>query len=265
MRFKRIAAVMACLAFAFALAGCGGAGSVSSGSSEESFADEQFIVDLSKALEARWAITDAASDDALTQDAEKEMLENGVKAELDILEGYTSQKFEDSNLQEKAIKYVNCLKDQQAALDYMTVDYDKYSKEWGSAYDARTQLINEFVDNYGLTVSEENADTLKELVTNGSLVTDKQKKQKAVDKICKNMKFERADEYQYAAVVKNTTDFNFKTFSVRVNLLDKDDVIVESTYASVNNWEDGQKAKFDFWYNEEFEKISVKADYWEAE
>ena len=74
-----------------------------------------------------------------------------------------------------------------------------------------------------------------------------------------------ADEYQYAAVVENTAGFDFKTFQVRVNLLDKDDVIVESTYASVNNWEDGQKAKFDFWYNEEFEKISVKSDYWEAE
>ena len=79
------------------------------------------------------------------------------------------------------------------------------------------------------------------------------------------MKFERADEYQYAAVVKNTSDFNFKTFQVRVNLLDKDDVIVESTYASVNNWEAGQKAKFDFWYDGDFEKISVKSDYWEAE
>jgi hypothetical protein len=171
----------------------------------------------------------------------------------------------DTSLASVRNAYGQAWKDQQAALDYMTVDYEKYSKEWGSAYDARTQLIKEFVDNYGLTVSEENADTLKELVTNGSLVTDKQKKQNAVDKICKNMKFERADEYQYAAVVKNTTDFNFKTFQVRVNLLDKDDVIVESTYASVNNWEAGQKAKFDFWYDGDFEKISVKSDYWDAE
>jgi len=263
--FKRVAAIAACLAFALALAGCGGASSASSSSSEESFADGQFIVDLGKALEARWAITDAVSDEAQTQEAEKETLGNGVQAELDVLEGYTSQKFEDSSLQEKAIKYINCLKDQQAALDYMTVDYQKYSDEWGKAYDTRTQLIKDFVDNYGLTVSEANAGTLKELTTNGSLVNDKQKKQKAVDKICKKMKFERTDEYQYAAVVENTADFNFKTFQVRVNLLDKDDVIVESTYASVNNWETGQKAKFDFWYDGEFKKISVKSDYWEAE
>lgn len=264
MRFKRIAAVAACLAFALAMTGCGGASSASSSSSEESFADAQFVADLGKALEARWAIMDASGDKQLTAEAEKEMLGKAVQAERDILEGHTSQKFEDSGLQEKAIKYVNCLKDQQAALDYMTVDYEKYSEEWSKAYDARTQLIKDFVDNYGLTVSEANAATLKELTTNGTLVNDKQKKQAAVDKICSEMVFEPSEEYMYTAVVENTAGFDFKTFQVTVNLLDADGVIVESTYAGVDNWEAGQKAKFDFWYDGEFSKVSVKSDYWDA-
>ena len=265
MKRKHFAAIVACVVFALALAGCGNGSQASSSSSEESYADAQFLQDLGKGLEARWAITDAPENESLTQSEEKEMLGKAVQAELGVLEGYTSQKFEDSTLQEKAIQYVNCLKDQQAALEYMTVDYTKYSEDWGKAYDTRTQLLKGFVDDYGLTVSEEHAATLKDLVTNGSLVDDKEKKQKAVDKICKKMKFKQADEHgYYEAVVENTAGFTFKNFDVYVNLLDKDGVIVESTYANVNNWEAGQKAKFEFWYDGDFDKISVKSNYWEA-
>ena len=266
MKWKNLAIIVMSALFVFALAGCGGGSSQPSSSTQEN-ADALFITDLGKALEARWAVTDNPENTTDTIDKEKEVMGSAVQAELSILGDYTSAKFEDSGLQAKAIDYINCLKDQQASLDYISIDYTKYDEEWHAAYDKRTQLIKDFVDDYGLTVSEANNETLKELVTNASLVNDKEAKQAAVDKICKSMKFEavNADEYDhtYAAVVKNSSDVDFKTFSVVINLLDKDGVIVESTYGTVNNWGSGDKAKFDFWYDGDFSKIKVKSDYWE--
>ena len=67
MKRKHFAAIVACIIFALALAGCGGASQASSSSPEESYADAQFVQDLGKALEARWAITDAPANESLTQ------------------------------------------------------------------------------------------------------------------------------------------------------------------------------------------------------
>ena len=42
------------------------------------------------------------------------------------------------------------IKQQKEALKYLQVNYDKYEKLWYEAYDERTKLIVDFVDNYGI-------------------------------------------------------------------------------------------------------------------
>lgn len=266
---RKIGIVAACAAMVvvlvFALVGCGGSGPSSSASE---YVDQQFIADIGKALEARWAITDvSSSSSSSSDDEEREARGKAVDAELAVLGDYTSAKFEDSALQEKAIKYVNCLKDQKAALEYYSADYSKYREDWSKAYDARTQLLKDFVDNYGLTVSEKHADILKDLLTNAKLVTEKEDQQAAVDAICASMHFESAgDEFghEYTAVVENTAGVDFEYFSINVNLLDADGVVIESTGDSVNNWEKGQKVKFSIYASEPFASTSVKASSWSA-
>ena len=53
-----------------------------------------FIKSMNKRLEARWALTDKASDEAET----KEYMEKSIKAELDQLTPYESAKFENTKL-----------------------------------------------------------------------------------------------------------------------------------------------------------------------
>ena len=250
---------------AFGLAACG-AGQPAESSS--GYADEQFVKDLSKALEARWSVTEASGSSSKgSDDADREMRSKAVDAELAVLEDYTGAKFEDSALQEKAIKYVNCLKDQKASLEYYSVDNSRYKEDWSKAYDARTQLIKDFVNNYSLTVSEKNAGMLNDLLTNAKLVSEKEDQQAAVDAICASIQFQPSDsEYgkEYAAIVENTSSIDFSYFSINVNLLDADGVIVESTGDSVDNWEAGQKVRFTIHTLEDFASIIVKASNWRA-
>lgn len=80
------------------------------------YADEDFIADMGKGLEARWTLNDADEEkegyDEIQEQSDewKKMMVSYIDAELDIIGKYTDEKFEDSNLQELAIKYVNLLK-----------------------------------------------------------------------------------------------------------------------------------------------------------
>lgn len=67
------------------------------------------------------------------------------------------------------------IKQQKEALKYLQVNYDKYEKLWYEAYDERTKLIVDFVDNYGLTVSDKYKSTLDDFKTNAQEVEDKRR------------------------------------------------------------------------------------------
>ena len=262
---KLITMSVVAFVLAFACAGCSGSGQVSaSSSSEEQYADQQFITDLARALEARWAITDI-QDDA---EDERTRRTKAVDAELDILSDYSSAKFEDSALQEKVVGYINALKAQKDSLDYYAVDSEKYNDDWEKAYDTRTQLLKSFVNDYGLEVSDKHANTLKDLITNATLVDEQNAQQAAVDALCAAMVFAPGgDEFghEYVAVVENTSGIAFDSFVININLLDADGVVIDSIGDSVNNWEPGQKAKFDFYSPDDFASVSVKPSYWQAQ
>ena len=46
------------------------------------------------------------------------------------------------------------------------------------------------------------------------------------------------------------------------NLFDKEDVILESTQDSVENWKPGTKARFEFFTSEKFNKYAVEQAEW---
>lgn len=66
----------------------------------------------------------------------------------------------------------------------------------------------------------------------------------------------------YEAVIENITDKTFEYFSIDINLLDVDGVIIESNYCSVNNFEPGKKAKIEFSTDAKFEKYELTSDYY---
>lgn len=263
---KRLLICIAILSImAIVICGCGSTKQAEK-STEEAYADKDFMKDLAAGLEARWSVEEP---EQYTEgdDASKEYYTEMVNAEYEKVTPYLDKKFKDSTLQQKAINYINMIKQQKEALKYLQVNYDKYDKLWGEAYDERSKLIVDFIDNYGLTVSDKYKSTLDDFKTNAQEVADKEIKDSEVNAILSNMNFKKDknssyDWKNYNAIVKNTSSIDFDSFVADVNLLDKDGVIVESTTVYVNSWKQGAKTKFTFSTDKNFDKISVEKAEW---
>ena len=148
---------------AMVICGCGSTKQAEK-STEETYTDEDFMKDLAAGLKARWSIEEPEYTEG--DDTHKDYYTKLVDAEYDKVSPYLDKKFKDSTLQQKAINYINMIKQQKEALKYMQVNYDKYSELWGEAYDERSKLIVDFMENYGLTVSDKYKSFLDDFKTN---------------------------------------------------------------------------------------------------
>lgn len=256
--------------------GCSGSQQESKQEEEIRYADEDFVKDMAKGLEARWTLNEQDESkegyDAIDlQSSEyKDMMISYINAELDCIGKYKDEKFEDSKLQEEAISYINLLNDHIEICDYIPVDYyGKYLEEFQPIYDGRSKIIQDMADNYGLTVSDKFQSNLDEFKTNSKLVQEKDAQEQAIDSMLSNITFEEVpDEYAgdwktYQGVVENTTGSDFSTFAVNINLLNADGVIVETAYDQVSNFTNGAKAQFEFSTDKEFTSTEVTVQYYE--
>lgn len=256
--------------------GCSGSQQESKQEEEIHYADEDFLKDMAKGLEARWTLNEQDESkegyDAIDlQSSEyKDMMISYINAELDCIGKYKDEKFEDSKLQEETISYINLLNDHIEICDYIPVDYyGKYLEEFQPIYDGRSKIIQDMADNYGLTVSDKFQSNLDEFKTNSKLVQEKDAQEQAIDSMLSNITFEEVpDEYAgdwktYQGVVENTTGSDFSTFAVNINLLNADGVIVETAYDQVSNFTNGAKAQFEFSTDKEFTSTEVTVQYYE--
>lgn len=238
-------------------------GCSSSSSDEVKYADQDFIKSMSKGLEARWALTDKAPDGASTI----EEMQSYIQAELDELSQYETATFEDTKLQEKAIKYINILKDSYENANYYLSDKD-YDK-WQEYIDQRAVLIKDFVDNYGLTVSDKYQSNLDEFISNGKSVETKSAQEEAINKLVDSLNFKMSEDdgygwKTYTATLENTSDYDISDLGLEINLLDKEGTIIGSEYANANNVKKGQKAKLEFSTDEDFDKLETTISYYEV-
>lgn len=270
MKKRVVAALMTVVMGAFALTACGSGGSsspVESTETEIAYQDEAFMQSLKQGLQAHWDITDDENNQLEDSDyyteKQKELYGSFVDAELNEVQPYANSLFKDTKLQEKAIAYINALNDQKDALEYVTVDTEKFDKLWGEAYDNRSKLLVDFVNDYGLTVDEKYQNDLDELMTNAKEVTADENQKKLVDDFADSIKFEKVKDESgfktYQATAENTTGLDFEYLNLNINLLDKDDVIIESTTAYVSNYAPNAKARFEFSTEKDFEKIAIES------
>lgn len=237
------------------------AGCSSSGGSD--YADQDYIKSMAKGLEARWDLNDKYED----QEDTKDTMEEYIQAELDQLTQYESASFEDTKLQEKALAYINCLKDSKEHLEWYFSD-ENYDK-WDEIYNERAVLIKDFVENYGLTVSSKHQATLDEFLMAGKEASEASEQEDAINKIVQKLEFEVTEDdgygwKTYQAVFDNTTDFDIENVSIDVNLLDEEGTIVETQYVYGDNISKGQKAKMEFETDVSFDRIELKVDYFEV-
>ena len=87
---KRIGAITLAMVLCFSATACSdnSAAPTETESETEYFADEDFLSDLSKSLEARWDISEAQDLATLTNAEYKTTMESAIQAELDIVGKY---------------------------------------------------------------------------------------------------------------------------------------------------------------------------------
>ncbi len=269
-KFNSLACVVLC--GSLLLSGCSSIGNADSESSQTTqYADQNFIKSLSTGLESRWQLSDkfdaehAKNNTADVIDVDE--YTTLINTELNAINQYKNAEFQDSKLQEKALSYINALNDSLQALNYINSDPEKYITLWESAYNNRSTLIKNFVENYGLTVDDKYQSTLNEFISNAQAVSEKEKQKKMIDKLVNSMKFELAeDDYgyrTYTATVQNNTGLNFSTFDININLLDNDGTIVETNYDSISQFNNGATAKFKFSTDVNFSSTQVSTSYYE--
>lgn len=224
MKKRAILILSAMMATGMLFTGCSSSGNnqkTEKSEEETKYADEQFIKDMSKGLQARWDLIDKNEKkdeevDPQSQE-EKDMTLDCIQAELDCVEKYTDEKFNDSKLQEYAVKYVNLLKQHKDACKYIPVDYyGKYSEELDSIYNERSKIIEDLVENYNLTVDKKHQDTLDEFKTNSQLVKDQDAMEESVKNMLANIQFTEVSNEDgwktYQGVVENTTGKDISIF-----------------------------------------------------
>lgn len=277
MNFKnKIGMIFWCiLCILILLVGCGNQADTTKNQEEEvQYADENFINDMSSGLQARWKLTeddeakDGYEDIPANSDENKQMMLSYIDAELNHIEKYSDEKFENNNLKELAIKYINLLNKHKDICKYITVDYAKYEEDFITIYDERSKVISQMVNDYGMTVSEDYQNTLDEFLTNSILVDEKESQEKAIETMLNAVTFEMSNDdgyglKTYQGIIENTTGTDFNNMSFSINLLDGDGVIVETTYDQISAFTNGAKARLEFMTDKDFSSTQISASWWD--
>ena len=145
------------------------------------------------------------------------------------------------------------------ALKYFDNDA-KFAAEIDDITNQRAAIIYELHKSNKLDFDDRYKDDASDMYETGKTYL-------TVQKILKTTKFKlEKNDYgykTYSAVVKNTTSDDFNYFAFNINLNDKDGVTVETTTASTDNWEAGNKHRFEFGTEKSFKSIEIKSCTWD--
>lgn len=251
---RRLVTLAITLLAGLSLVGCGNQ------KKQTKYYDQDFISSLEKGLEARWSITDTVKDPS---NASKKVLTKAVNAELSKVKDYDNKKFKNNKLHEEAITYLNALDDQKVAL--RSYDKSNFFDKWNKAYDTRTQMILKINDKYKLKVNDKYKSDLTELTRRGDEVVNASKKSAAIKSLIKSIKFKQTKDdgysYTYDAKVKNDTDYSFKSFGIKIKLLDSKKTVVDTISAYTDSWDKDQTNQFEFITDKKFDTYEVVKDY----
>lgn len=225
--------------------------------------DGQFMRALGNALMDRW---DYSDDPDNATEAEDKLREKCCDIELDALESFYDQTFDDSDLQETAKDYIDTVKAAKDSLTYYTVNYTKYSTDWSTAYQHRTILLEQFVNDFGLTVDEDHQENLDDLMTDAQASKEQVKIDEQVQDILKTINItSSADEWgivTYNFTMENTSEYTFDYFYVTVNAEDGNDTFVSSgSLSAPENWAPGKKVSGTTYFYPDIDLNSVTLSY----
>lgn len=218
----------------------------------------KYIIDLASGLMERWDISDGSND--------TDTYKKSVETELNYLGKYKSVTFDDATFNEKAHAYLDALDLQLSALDYVKVDYSKYSTDWSKGYEQRTVLISYFINNYDVPIDEKYAKIKSEFMSSASAVSTQTELDNRINAMIHESNFEKIkDEYswkEYQLQIENKTDRTFDSFQLIVDILDAEGNIIDQAYTnSISSFAPGKKATFEFSTNKSPASLSWVAEY----
>lgn len=227
--------------------------------------DGSFLRELAKGLEERW---EQNSKDAKSSgsDDEARILEHYCNIELNHVEKFENEQFDNAELGKDALTYIELLRKAKEATTYYTVNYSKYDTDWSNVYSQRTQLLQKMVKDYNLTVDEKYKDTMDDLMRDANASARLEAAKKEIEEMTKGFEIQStADEdgyREYTIRMKNTTQYTFDYFDVEISLLDENGDIVETGNAEeVNNWVPGQSATVDAWISNDKDPAEYTISY----
>jgi len=257
---RKIILMILCTMLGFVFVACGYNRDNERNTTDISEAKESdFILDMIKGLEARWEVPD--NSEGIDIDVDKS--EQRVQVELDNIEKYKLAKFSDKDFQTLAMDYLDAvLIQKEAILHAKSGDYTKYDELWGKGYKKRSLIIYQLFENYNLKVSDKYNDSIQELISVGEIQLKTEENKKEIEEWLKTIKFSKGDkDYTYQAITQNPTNITFSYINLNINLIDKDGIVINSTYSSINNIDPNSKIRFEFYNDKDFVQTDATADY----
>lgn len=199
-------------------------------------AQDDFLKDLADGLTARWSHD--ADENAMSNGEFMEYRTQMVNEEYDLLSKYKDADFESEKFSLMAQAYIEALEMQLDAVKYYTELSDVYDAEWSAGYGIRALLIPDFVDYYGLDVSEDEVakfrqDSGKTISTDANTST-----QTSNENTVDGSEIELYNDQGIKVVITGMKepDYTSTDFYVRIENLNHHDILVHtSNYQIVVN------------------------------
>lgn len=227
------------------------------GSGEKSVSgDEIFIKEASKAVNKRWNEQIAAEKRGYKENEGVEILER----EINSFEK-AKENIEDKELLNIANNYIEGTKIQIES--FKTNDYELEDKYLRESESLRKPALVSMVDNYGLEIDKSNEQTYKDFKAQATVIQEDNEAKKFAEELISKMEFKKSKEYDwthYEAVVENTSDINFESIFYKVQIKDKDGIVVDNATLLLENFNSGNKQKIDFSTDKASKDILITLD-----
>lgn len=231
------------------------------------YADDEAMEIIAESVMARADLVDKYEEEGVDTVSMKS-LQSYIDAEREHVNKLKTRVFEDSEMQENVLAYINTLDDADKALENNPVASAEFHKEWNSIYDKRAMLLKEFVDEYGLKVDEKYQEAFDEIIANGAAATKKSQVDEAIEGLMASVVFEKQNDgyglITYVAVVENTTGVDFENVGMTLGLYDADGVRAEDAYVGTASWKSGEKVRFETISSVDAAETRISIDYYDV-
>ena len=260
---KKIITVAAIAFLSLSLAGCGG---------EEKdpgpdYADDEAMEIIAEGFEARQDTIALVEKQGDEDPQSMKNLKSYVDAELQAANKLRTRVFEDTELQEQVLTYINTLDDTRTLFDKYSVTSTAFTDAWSKLGDERAILLKKFADEYGLAVDEKYREALDEILANGAEATRTSQVQSALEQLIGSITFDKKTEYgttTYSAVVENTIGIDLVNCVFDVSLYDADGVKAEESYIDIASWAAGEKVRFECMAQTDAPNVKLTINHYET-